>query len=105
MYVCKNDSVRYKCGAPTEKRIPIPSVNGYRHQWVLDFNIHDTINTSEVDDLLSGEFYFYDDETNNTVHYSDYGAVNLVEIRHGNDLSCTVIIQLAKEVTNSGCKI
>ena len=99
MYVCKNENVKYKCNAPTEKRIPLPSVDASKHQWVVDFTIQDVINTTKIDELLSGEFYFYDENTQNTVYYSDYTNINNVELIYGSDLSCTAKIQLAKEVS------
>ncbi len=100
MYVCKNENIKYKCNAPTEKRIPLPSVDASRYQWVVDFTIQDVIDTAKVDELLSDEFYFYDEETENAVYFSDYNRINNVELRYGSDLSCTVKIQLAKEVSS-----
>ena len=100
MYVCKNENIKYKCSAPAEKRIPIPSVNASRYQWVLDFTIQDVIDAAKVDDLLDGELYFYDENSGNTVRHSDYSIINNVELRYGSDLACTVKIQLAKEVTS-----
>lgn len=100
MYVCKNETTKYKCSAPTERRVPIPSVDASKHQWVIDFTIHDAIDAARVDDLLSDEFYFYDEESGNTAHYSDYTRINNVAIHYGSDLVCTVTIQLAKEVSS-----
>lgn len=99
MYVCKNEIIKYKCGVPTEKRIPLPSVEASGYQWVMDFTIHDNVDATKVDELLSGEIYFYDEGTGNKVPCSEYTVINNVEMRYGSDLSRTVRIQLAKEVT------
>ena len=101
MYMCKNDSIKYKCSAPAEKRIMLPSVEASKHQWVIDVTIHDDITPSQVDELLEGDFYCLDESSGNKVEFSGYSVINNVEMLYANDLSRTVNIQLAKEVTNN----
>ena len=107
MIYIENGEKRYKCTAPDEQRV---NIYPQGRQWVLDFTICDSISADEVDALLSTEdkvFVYVDDTTaeEKTFVFSGYSKINGASIKYNQDMSCTVNIQLGKEIECNARKI
>ena len=106
--VYKDENVQYKCTVPKEYRV---NIYPQSRQWVVDFTICDAITTEKLNELLettSLTFVNYDDETGeivSSVTLNGYTSINTISITYNQDLSCTAMIQLGKEVEHYAIKV
>lgn len=105
MVYVTNGGKKYQCTAPDEHRI---NIHSQKRQWVIDFTICDSISAAEMDALLDGNdlvFIYVDDATKEekVLTFSGYTTVNSASIKYNQDLSCTALVQLGKEIISNVC--
>lgn len=93
----KNGSI-YECTNPVEQKI---FKNGESAGWICSLGFTQTMNSGEVDALLTleniSQMAFLDDEDTELFNIDGYSKITSAIIRHGDEMG-SVNIQLAKSV-------
>lgn len=98
MYICDNNRLLWQCSTPETLKMSSP-LESYAIE--LRFVIIDKADADEIANVLSNDFYFYDEDTGGKESYKDCGTVRNVRIRHLTSMIKEITILYKKGVVSN----